>query len=87
MGQDPAAHPCRFADTDNATSVSGEAIYRLLNVYFDSIGLALYFEPTFGDNTRELEGKLLLQKHFFNDRLRLAANVNFQNKWNREEKD
>jgi hypothetical protein len=69
--------------TWHATSVSGEAIYRFLNPYFDPIGLAVYFEPTFGDNTRELEAKLLLQKNFFNDNLRLAANINFEDRWER----
>jgi hypothetical protein len=69
--------------TFSATGVSGEVIYRLLNPYFDPIGLAVYFEPTYGDNTRELEGKILLQKNFLNDRLRLAANVNFEDTWER----
>ncbi len=76
--------PAGPADIDRATSVSGEAIWRVLNVYFDPVGLAFYFEPTFGDNTRELEGKILLQKNFFNDRLRLAANFNFEREWIRE---
>src|SRR5437868_6630172 len=71
-------------ETWHATSVSGEAIYRFLNPYFDPIGLAIYFEPTYGDNTRELEAKLLLQKNFFNDRLRTAVNLNLENTWERE---
>ena len=71
-------------ETWHATSVSGEAIYRFLNPYFDPIGLAVYFEPTFGDNLRELEAKLLLQKNFFNDRLRLAGNINVEDVWERE---
>lgn len=71
-------------DTFHATSVSGEAIYRFLNPYFDPIGLAVYFEPTYGDNARELEAKVLLQKNFFNSNLRVAANVNFENVWERE---
>jgi hypothetical protein len=65
--------------------VAGEAIYRFLNPYFDPIGLAVYFEPTYGDNTRELEAKLLLQRNFFNSDLRVAANVNFENRWERED--
>jgi hypothetical protein len=72
-------------DTFHATSVSGEAIYRLLNPYFDPLGLAVYFEPTFGDNTRELEARILLQKNFFNSNLRVAANINFENTWARED--
>jgi hypothetical protein len=71
-------------ETWHATSVSGEAIYRFLNPYFDPLGLAIYFEPTYGDNTRELEAKLLLQKNFFNSNLRVAANLNFENIWARE---
>ena len=79
-------HPPSGPDeTWHAVSVSGEAIYRFLNPYFDPIGLAVYFEPTYGDNTRELEAKLLLQKNFFNSDLRIAANLNFENKWEREE--
>lgn len=78
-------HPdVRADETFHVTSVSGEAIYRFLNPYFDPVGLAVYFEPTFGDNTRELEAKLLLQKNFFNSNLRIAANVNFEDNWERE---
>lgn len=78
-------HPALGPDvTWNAASFSGEAIYRLLNPYFDPIGLAVYFEPTVGDNSRELEAKLLLQKNFFNSNLRLAANINFEDTWERE---
>jgi hypothetical protein len=72
-------------ETWRAVSISGEAIYRFLNPYFDPIGLAVYFEPTYGDNTRELEAKLLLQKNFFNDSLRTAVNFNFENTWERED--
>ena len=72
-------------ETFNAASVSGEVIYRLLNPYFDPFGLAVYFEPTYGDKTRELEGKILLQKNLFNDTLRLAANINFEDTWERED--
>lgn len=79
------SHPPGLDDTFHATSVSGEAIYRLLNPYFDPIGLAVYFEPTFGDNIRELEAKVLLQTNFFNDTLRFAANLNFENTWERDD--
>jgi opacity protein-like surface antigen len=80
-----SAQPSTGTDeTWHAVSVSGEAIYRFLNPYFDPIGLAVYFEPTYGDNTRELEAKLLLQKNFFNSDLRVAANLNFENAWERE---
>jgi len=72
-------------DTWQATSVSGEAIYRVLNPYFDPMGLAVYFEPSYGDNVREIEAKLLLQKNFLNSTLRLAANINFENAWERDD--
>jgi hypothetical protein len=78
-------HPAPGPDeTFHATSISGEAIYRFLNPYFDPIGLAVYVEPSYGDNTRELEAKLLLQKNFFNSNLRVAANLNVENTWQRE---
>jgi len=78
-------HPPGTPDeTWQATSVSGEVIYRLLNPYFDPFGLALYFEPTFGDNMRELEAKILFQKNFFNDTIRVAGNLNFEDVWERE---
>ncbi|HSM96776.1 MAG TPA: hypothetical protein VLT91_12075 [Rhizomicrobium sp.] len=70
--------------TEREFSVSGEAIYRFLNVYFDPVGLAVYLEPSFGDKSRELEAKILLQKNFFNDDLRIAANINFENTWERD---
>jgi len=56
-------------------SISNEWIYRLLSPYKDPIGLALYIEPTWGSNERELETKLILQKNFFDDRLVWAANL------------
>ena len=77
--------PPGAAENEREFSVSGEAIYRFLNVYFDPIGLAVYVEPSFGAHERELEAKILLQKNFFNDNLRLALNANFENQWQREE--
>ncbi|HEX9434516.1 MAG TPA: DUF6662 family protein [Burkholderiales bacterium] len=58
-----------------AESVSSEWIYRLLSPYKDPIGLALYVEPSWGPDKRELEGKLILQKNFLDDRLVWAANL------------
>ena len=55
-------------------SISNEWIYRVLSPYKDPIGLALYIEPTWGSNERELETKLILHKNFFDDRLVWAAN-------------
>ena len=55
--------------------VSGEAIYQALNVYFDPIGLGVLVAPGVGRNARSIETKLLLQKNFFNDRLRAVVNL------------
>ena len=64
----------RFKRT-TVDSISMELIYRLMNPYTDSFGLALYLEPTWGPKTKELEMKLLLQKNFIDDRLIVAANI------------
>jgi hypothetical protein len=68
-------------ETQTVLSTSGEFILRLLNPYFDPVGLALYVEPTYGAKERELETKLLLQKNFLNDTLRTALNLNFEDRW------
>ena len=72
-------------------SISNEWIYRLLSPYKDPIGLALYVEPTYGAKKRELEGKLILQKNFIDDRLVWAANLTaaiekerFHGEWEKE---
>lgn len=57
--------------------VSGEAIYRVLSPYTDPIGLALYTEPTVGQNFFESENKLILQKNFFDDLLTIAFNFTY----------
>jgi len=73
--------PLGAAQTSSLPGVSGEFIYRLMNVYFDPIGLAVYAEPTIGNGTRSFEVKLLLQKNFLNDNLRFALNINAENRW------
>ena len=72
-------------------SLSNEWIYRVLSPYKDRIGLALYVEPTWGPDERELETKLILHKNFFDDRLVWAANFTaaaekerFHGEWERE---
>src|SRR5262249_22802775 len=57
---------------------SGEAIYQVLNPFTDDFGFAVYLEPAIGAGERALEGKLLFQKNFMEDRLILAANVNLE---------
>jgi hypothetical protein len=73
--------PLSPAATESEFGVSGEAIYRFLNVYFDPVGLAVYLEPGYSPHARALEGKILLQKNFLNDDLRIAFNANFENRW------
>lgn len=75
--------PPRPAETSNVSGIAGEFIYRLTNVYFDPIGLALYAEPSIGNGTRSFEVKALLQKNFLNDRLRFALNINAEDRWNK----
>ena len=72
-------------------SVSNEWIWRVLSPYKDAIGLALYIEPSWGPDKRELEGKLIVQKNFLDDRLVWAANFTaaaererFHGEWERE---
>lgn len=68
-------------ETSSLPGVSGEFIYRLMNVYFDPIGLALYAEPSIGNGKRSFEVKALLQKNFLNDNLRFALNINAEDRW------
>jgi hypothetical protein len=75
--------PLRRYTATKFESVSFEAIYRLLSPYKDPFGLALYFEPTIGPDVRELEGKIIFQKNFLDDRLIWAANVIFAAEWER----
>ncbi len=72
-------------------SFSNEWIYRVLSPYKDPIGLALYVEPSYGPKSRELEGKIILQKNFLQDRLIWAANFTaarekqrFHGEWEKE---
>jgi hypothetical protein len=73
-GHNPAASFSRY----HFESVSLEAIYRLLSPDKHLVGLALYFEPTIGDDERELEWKLILQKNWFENRLVWALNINYE---------
>jgi len=72
-------------------SVSNEWIWRILSPYKDAIGLALYVEPSLGENKREIEGKIILHQNFLDDRLVWAANLsaalekeNFHGEWEKE---
>ncbi len=71
VGPDDHFNASRFV------GVSGELIYRILSPYTDAFGLALYTEPTVGQNFRELENRIILQKNFLDDLLVLAANFTY----------
>ncbi len=73
------------ADTDSVAGASGELIYRLMNVYFDPFGAALYLEPSYSQEERGIEAKILLQKNFFHDALRWAVNINIEDDWDRDQ--
>ena len=45
------------------------------------VGLAVYFEPTIGPQTRELESRLILQKNFLDDQLVFAFNATVAQEW------
>jgi hypothetical protein len=70
-GEDARAghNPATPFDSYRFGSVSLESIYRLLNPNKHPVGLALYFEPTIGDQQREPEWKVIVEKHWFEDRL------------------
>jgi hypothetical protein len=52
-----------------------ELIYRLSNPVLDPVGVGLYIEPTMGKRKNELEGRLILQSNFWDDRLVVAGNL------------
>jgi hypothetical protein len=57
---------------------SFEVIWRLSNPVTSPVGVALYFEPTFGKLEDELEYRVLLQSNFLDDRLVFAVNFLFE---------
>lgn len=79
--QTRAHDPLGSLETENAFGTSGELIWRLLNPYFDPVGLALYFEPSWSAKAHSFETKLLFQKDAFNDTLRNVININFEDVW------
>lgn len=74
---DYAAGPDDHFNASRFVGVSGEIIYRVLSPYTDAFGLALYTEPTIGQNFRETENRIILQKNFFDDLLTLAFNFTY----------
>ena len=78
-------NPATPFDSYHFESISLEGIYRLLSPYKDPIGLALYFEPSVGDQETELEWKILLQKNWLEDRLVWALNINYELEFEKED--
>ena len=65
------------------TNASLEAIWQLADPATQPLGLALYLEPAYGPDHRELEEKVILQKNLFDQRLVLATNIALEQEWNR----
>lgn len=62
-----------------------ELLWRITNPVTSPIGIGLYIEPTFGPVKSELEGRLLLQSNFLDDKLVVAGNIvaaTENQKWN-----
>jgi hypothetical protein len=59
-------------------AIRAEMIYQAMNVYFDPIGLGFLISPSVGRDARNVEAKVLVQKNFFNDRLRAVMNMGGQ---------
>ena len=73
----PGHDPAQPFEKYHFESVSTEFIYRLLSPYKDPIGLALYMEPTIGNDEAELEWKAILHKTWLDDQLVWALNINY----------
>ena len=71
------------AAVSDFAGVSGELVWRLMNPYFDPVGLALYVEPTWAPNEHAIETKILVHKNFLDHRLRTVLNVIFEDVWAR----
>lgn len=70
--------------------------YSLLSPYTDGIGVAVYLEPGFSrysgssgerEDKRFLEGKILLQKNFADDKAMWVGNIIVEKEWEREPGD
>ncbi len=68
----------------NFNGVSGELKYQVLNPNTQPVGLALYFEPTYGSDEQELEYKIIFSKNL-GDKWVLAANITYEQEWEKEE--
>lgn len=75
------ADPSRRFVKTRLQDISAEAIYRFSSPYLSPLGAAIYFEPSIGPRTRELETRLILQKNFIDDRLVFAFNATLAYEW------
>ena len=80
---DYSVRPDKRMNRGRFEGISGELIWRLASPYTSPVGVALYFEPTIGPRTRELEGRLILQKNFHDDRVVVSGNVLLGYEWRR----
>lgn len=78
-----AADPA--SDSVTFTSMGAELVYQLSDPYTHPVGVALYFEPSYGSDDQEIETKLLLDSHFLEDRLIAAANLILEYEWERQD--
>jgi hypothetical protein len=89
-------NPATNLDNQTAFDLNGVSVElkdRLLNPQQHPIGLTLYMEPELGVRDpltgadtieRAVEFKLIVDKHFWGDRLILASNVVFEPEWERQ---
>jgi len=75
------------ADEFTYTSTGAELVYQLSDPYTHPVGVAVYFEPSYGSDYQEIETKLLVDSHFLDDRLIAAANLIVEYEWEREDGD
>jgi len=82
--------PLDNRDFFGVSGVSSEWKYQLLSPFKDSFGFTLYLEPGYGtieesDGSRhqeiELEGKLIFEKHWLDDRLIGTFNYTLEPEW------
>ena len=91
-GAHASSGPLNDRNRFGISGTSAEFKYQLRSPYKDSFGLSLYLEPGYGtiegsDGSRhqeiELEGKLILEKHWLEDTLIGAFNYTLEPEWAR----
>lgn len=71
----PGAAATNGTYSKTLSGYSVEGIWRLSNPVVSPVGAGLYLEYTGGQLKRDLEGRLLLQSNFLDDKLVTAANI------------